>query len=55
LFEPFAVERAGRITLGLAPAAKLVRLHGGQIGAVPLEPAGTRVWVRLPVAPTRAQ
>jgi signal transduction histidine kinase len=48
LFEPFAVARQGRLSLGLAPAAKLVALHGGEICAAALTPAGLHVHVSLP-------
>jgi signal transduction histidine kinase len=51
VFEPFVVQRPGRTNLGLAPAAKIVRLHGGRIGADSREPEGLRVWALLPTRP----
>jgi signal transduction histidine kinase len=50
LFRPFSFTRHGRAGLGLAPARKVVELHGGRIAACNGASGGLQVTITLPVA-----
>jgi signal transduction histidine kinase len=49
-FRPFASTKPGGLGLGLPMAAKLVRLHGGEIQLHAASSGGAEAVVRLPVA-----
>jgi two-component system, NtrC family, sensor histidine kinase HydH len=51
VFEPFYTTKTRGTGLGLAITRKVVEGHGGTVQIEPRRPTGTRVRIRLPVAP----
>jgi two-component system sensor kinase FixL len=48
LFHPFATSKKNGTGLGLAMSRTIVQSHGGTIGAEPVAPRGTSVFIKLP-------
>lgn len=48
LFQPFVTTKAAGTGLGLSIVAKIVSLHGGELGLQPRDEGGARAWFTLP-------
>jgi signal transduction histidine kinase len=53
IFDPFVTGREGGVGLGLTFVKRVVHDHRGLVSAESAAGAGTRIWIRLPVASAR--